>query len=188
MRSETTRRMFDTASRLSARGHPTHRASCSRRRSSSPSPCSASENASTSCARRARRRCRSGDCGVRNVERPCRDGTRQVDNETSAGVQLWAPMTKRRTSRASRGRRSRDARRRYGNGASPSRRHPTGTPGAIIRHRHGWEDGKVHAVIIADDGTWYTARDPKTGARYQIRHTRDFRPQATPPTRRTRPG
>jgi hypothetical protein len=93
--------------------------------------------------------------------------------------------TKRRTSRASRGRRSRGAR-RYGDGTS--RRHATGTRGAIIRHRHGWEDGKVHAVIIADDGTWYTARDPKTGARYEIRHTRDFRPDATQPARRTRSG
>lgn len=92
--------------------------------------------------------------------------------------------TKRRTSRTSRGRRSRGAR-RYGDA---SRRHATGTRGAIIRHRHGWEDGKVHAVIIADDGTWYTARDPQTGARYEIRHTRDFRPDATQPARRTRSG
>jgi hypothetical protein len=54
-------------------------------------------------------------------------------------------------------------------------RHATGTWGVIIRHRHGWEDGKIRAVIIADNGEWYTARDPLTGAKYEIGSTRDFR-------------
>lgn len=55
-------------------------------------------------------------------------------------------------------------------------RHATGTRGDIIRHRHGWEDGKVHAVIVADNGQWYTARDMRTGTTYEIGATRDFRP------------
>jgi hypothetical protein len=58
-------------------------------------------------------------------------------------------------------------------------RHKNGTNGVIVRHRHGWEDGKIRAVIIADNGAWYTARDPQTGAKYEIGATRDFRPDPT---------
>lgn len=43
-------------------------------------------------------------------------------------------------------------------------------------------------MIVADDGTWYTARDPETGTRYEIRHTRDFRPDVPQPTGRRRAG
>ena len=38
-------------------------------------------------------------------------------------------------------------------------RDPIGALGVVIRHRHGWEDGKVRAV----------------GALYEIRHTMGFR-------------
>ncbi len=61
----------------------------------------------------------------------------------------------------------------------PYPRHKPGTTGVIIRHRHGWEDGKVTAMITRDDGDGYVAKDIGTGVEYDIRHTRDFR--ADPP-------
>jgi hypothetical protein len=47
---------------------------------------------------------------------------------------------------------------------------------SVIRHRHGWEDGRVTAVIQECHGKGFVAIDEETGAELEIEHARDVRP------------
>lgn len=45
----------------------------------------------------------------------------------------------------------------------------------IIRHQHGWEDGRVQGRIRWMSETQATVTDPSTGFDYYIDHCRDIR-------------
>ena len=48
---------------------------------------------------------------------------------------------------------------------------------AIIRHRHGWEDGAIQGHIRVMSETQVTVTDPTTGFDYYIDHCRDITPR-----------
>ncbi len=54
---------------------------------------------------------------------------------------------------------------------------PKGTRVAIIRHDHGWFDGRVHGVLIDNDGMVRADSDDPdwADAEFHCEHRRDYR-------------
>lgn len=61
---------------------------------------------------------------------------------------------------------------------------PRGTYVSVIRHEHGWEDGRISGYLIDDSGTVQidSEGEPYTG---ECRHRRDY-VESTPPPASTR--